>query len=264
MDPEFWIFLGVGFLAQIVDGALGMAYGVVSTTVLLSFGVPPAQASASVHVAEVFTTAASGTSHIIHKNVDWKLFRRLVIPGVIGGIIGAFILTEIDGDAIRPFITGYLAIIGIFILFKALRGRGRVESGAAREIGITAVPIGLSGGFLDAIGGGGWGPVVTSTVVASGNAPRQTIGTVNTAEFVVAVAISATFVVALVTGTWEGNQDIVGHAWAVGGLITGGVIAAPLAAWIVKIIPQKTLLISVGCLIVGLAGFQTAKYLGLI
>jgi uncharacterized protein len=264
MDPEFWIFFGVGFLAQIVDGALGMAYGVVSSTVLLAFGVPPAQASASVHVAEVFTTAASGTSHIMHKNVDWKLFRRLAIPGVIGGIIGAFILTEIDGEAIRPFITGYLAIIGIFILFKAFRNQNRPESDKAREIGIMATPIGLSGGFLDAIGGGGWGPIVTSSVVASGNPPRQTIGTVNSAEFVVTVAISATFIVALVTGTWEGSQDIAGHAWAVGGLITGGVIAAPLAAWVVKIIPQKNLMMLVGCLIIGLAGFQTAKLLGLM
>ncbi len=261
MDPEFWIFFGVGFLAQLVDGALGMAYGVVSSTVLLAFGVPPAQASASVHVAEVFTTAASGSSHILHKNVDWKLFRRLALPGAIGGIVGAYVLTEIDGDAIRPFITGYLAIIGVFILYKALSSN---KPHPHREIGHEASPLGLVGGFLDAVGGGGWGPVVTSSLVASGSAPRQTIGTVNTAEFVVTVAISATFVVALFTGTWEGNKDIAGHAWAVGGLIVGGVIAAPLAAWIVKIIAQRTLMIMVGVLIVAVAGFQTAKLVGLV
>ena len=260
MDPEFWIFFGVGFLAQLVDGALGMAYGVVSSTVLLAFGVPPAQASASVHVAEVFTTAASGTSHIAHKNVDWKLFRRLALPGAIGGIIGAFVLTEIDGDAIRPFITGYLAMIGIFILHKALNTKTHPQ----REIGTEAAPLGLAGGFLDAVGGGGWGPVVTSSLVASGSAPRQTIGTVNTAEFVVTVAISAAFIVALITGTWEGEKDIAGHAWAVGGLIAGGVIAAPLAAWVVKIVPQRTLMIMVGVLIIGVAGFQTAKLVGLV
>jgi uncharacterized protein len=260
MDPEFWIFFGVGFLAQLVDGALGMAYGVVSSTVLLAFGVPPAQASASVHVAEVFTTAASGTSHIAHKNVDWKLFRRLVIPGAIGGIIGAYVLTEIDGDAIRPFITGYLAMIGVFILYKALGTR----SPKPRTIGNEAAPLGLAGGFLDAVGGGGWGPVVTSTLMASGSAPRQTIGTVNTAEFIVTVAISATFIVTLFTGTWEGSKDIAGHAWAVGGLIAGGILAAPLAAWVVKLIPQRTLMIMVGVLIVGLAGFQTAKLVGLV
>jgi uncharacterized protein len=260
MDPEFWIFFGVGFLAQLVDGALGMAYGVVSSTVLLAFGVPPAQASASVHVAEVFTTAASGTSHALHKNVDWKLFRRLVVPGAIGGIIGAYILTKIDGDAILPFVTGYLAVIGIFILFKALNTKAHPQ----REIGLEAAPLGFVGGFLDAVGGGGWGPVVTSSLVASGSAPRQTIGTVNTAEFVVTVAISATFIVALFSGTWKGAADIAGHAWAVGGLIAGGVIAAPLAAWIVKIIPQRTLMIMVGVLILAVSGFRTAKLIGIV
>jgi uncharacterized protein len=237
-----------------------MAYGVVSSTVLLAFGVSPAMASASVHVAEVFTTAASGTSHALHKNVDWKLFRRLALPGAIGGIIGAYVLTEIDGDAIRPFITGYLAIIGVFILYKALH----VVAPKPREIGMEASPLGLVGGFLDAVGGGGWGPVVTSSLVASGSAPRQTIGTVNTAEFVVTVAISATFIIALFAGTWEGAKDVAGHAWAVAGLIVGGVIAAPLAAWVVKIVPQKTLMVMVGALIVIVAGIQTAKLVGLM
>lgn len=260
MDPEFWIFFGVGFLAQLVDGALGMAYGVVSSTVLLAFGVSPAMASASVHVAEVFTTAASGTSHALHKNVDWRLFRRLAVPGAIGGAIGAYVLTEIDGDAIRPFITAYLAVIGVFILYKALH----VDKPKPREIGLEASPLGFVGGFLDAVGGGGWGPVVTSSLVASGSAPRQTIGTVNTAEFVVTVAISATFIVALFAGTWGGAKDIAGHAWAVGGLIAGGVIAAPIAAWVVKIVPQKALMVMVGVLIVVVAGVQTAKLVGLM
>jgi uncharacterized membrane protein YfcA len=260
MDPEFWIFFGVGFLAQLVDGAMGMAYGVVSSTVLLAFGVPPAQASASVHVAEVFTTAASGTSHALHKNVDWKLFWRLALPGAVGGIIGAYVLTQINGEVIRPFITAYLAGVGIFILYKAFNARVQLQ----REIGIEAAPLGLAGGLLDAVGGGGWGPVVTSTLVARGSAPRQTIGTVNTAEFVVTSAISATFIIAFFSGAWEGSQDIQGHAWAVGGLIAGGVIAAPFAAWIVKLIEQKTLMIMVGTLIVLIAGFQTAKLLNLV
>ncbi|MEN9873239.1 MAG: hypothetical protein RL186_136 [Pseudomonadota bacterium] len=260
MDLEFWTFFGVGFIAQLVDGAMGMAYGVVSSTVLLAFGVPPAQASASVHVAEVFTTAASGTSHALHRNVNWRLFRRLALPGAIGGIIGAYVLTQIDGDAIRPFITAYLAIIGAFILYKGVTTLHRVP----REIGWEASPLGFAGGFLDAVGGGGWGPVVTSTLVASGSAPRQTIGTVNTAEFVVTIAISATFVIALFTGNWTGSKDIAGHAWAVGGLIAGGVLAAPVAAWVVKIIPQRTLMIMVGTLIILVAGFQTAKLFNLV
>lgn len=260
MDLEFWTFFGVGFLAQLVDGAMGMAYGVVSSTVLLAFGVPPAQASASVHVAEVFTTAASGTSHALHKNVNWRLFRRLVVPGAIGGILGAYVLTQIDGNAIRPFITAYLAIIGAFILYKGLVTHHRPP----REIGWEAAPLGLAGGLLDAVGGGGWGPVVTSTLVVSGSAPRQTIGTVNTAEFVITVAISATFIIALLTGNWVGSKDIAGHAWAVGGLIAGGVLAAPVATWMVKIIQQRTLMIMVGTLIILIAGFQTAKLFNLV
>jgi uncharacterized protein len=261
VDPDFWIFFGVGFLAQLVDGALGMAYGIVSSTVLLAFGVPPAHASASVHAAEVFTTAASGTSHALHKNVDWKLFRRIAIPGAIGGCIGAYILTEIDGDTIRPFITAYLAIIGCFILIKA---QNHKPEKAHREVGKEATPLGLVGGFLDAIGGGGWGPVVTSTIMASGAAPRQTIGTVNTAEFVVTVAISATFLIAILSGSWEDARDLIDHGWAVAGLVAGGILGAPLAAWMVKIIPQRNLMILVGSLIIIVAGFQTAKAFGLV
>jgi uncharacterized membrane protein YfcA len=257
MDPEFWTFFFVGFLAQIVDGALGMAYGIVSSTVLLAFGVPPAQASASVHAAEVFTTAASGTSHVLHKNVDWKLFGRLAIPGAIGGMLGAYVLTEVDGDAIRPFITAYLAGIGVFILVRAFSRPPKPAT-----IGAEASPLAATGGFLDAIGGGGWGPIVTSTLVARGGAPRHVIGTVNTTEFVVTVAISATFLVTLLAGTWEGAKDLEGHAWAVAGLICGGILAAPLAAWVVKIIPQRRLLVLVGGLIVIVAGMQTARLMG--
>jgi uncharacterized protein len=260
MDPEFWIFLGVGFLAQLVDGALGMAYGVVCSTVLLAFGVSPAVASASVHAAEVFTTAASGTSHALHKNIDWKLFRRLAIPGIIGGAAGAYLLTAVDGDLLRPFVTGYLAIIGVFILYKALHQ----SAPKSRVIGNEALPMGLGGGFLDAVGGGGWGPVVTSSLMASGSAPRQTIGTVNAAEFLVTCAISATFLITIITGSWLEGQDLRGHAWAVGGLIAGGVLAAPLAAWVVKVIKQRTLMILVGTLILLLAGFQTARLTGLV
>lgn len=258
IDPEFWIFLGVGFLAQLVDGALGMAYGVVCSTVLLAFGVPPAQASASVHVAELFTTAASGVSHAAHKNVDWKLFRRLALPGAAGGCVGAYVLTEVDGDLIRPFVTAYLAFMGLFIVWKALNGRPKPH----REPGREATPLAATGGFLDAVGGGGWGPIVTSSLMAGGSPPRQTVGTVNTTEFVVTAAISATFIIALFSGTWEDGKDLEGHAWAVGGLIIGGICAAPLAAWVVKLIPAKRLMLLVGVLIMALAGFQTARQIG--
>lgn len=163
---DFLLFLLVGFLAQIVDGALGMAYGVISSTVLLSFGVPPATASASVHAAEVFTTAASAGSHTVNKNVNWKLFVPLALGGVVGGSIGAFVLTSIDGDAIRPFITAYLAVMGLVIIWRATRQtRERIFP---RKF---AGPLGLAGGFFDAVGGGGWGPTVATTLVGTGQDP---------------------------------------------------------------------------------------------
>lgn len=248
------LFALVGFVAQIIDGALGMAYGVVSSTVLLAFGVPPATASASVHAAEVFTTAASAGSHVAHKNVNWRLFGLLAAGGVVGGVLGAFVLTSIDGDLIKPFIVVYLGLMGAVILWRAWRG--------VKPRPITSkwpAPLGLVGGFMDAVGGGGWGPTVTSTLVGSGENPRMAIGTANTAEFLVTVAISATFVWALVSGHWENAEDVLDHAWAVGGLIIGGVLAAPLAGWVTKIVPVKVLTWIVGTLVVLLAAYQAAR-----
>jgi hypothetical protein len=259
MDPDFWLFMAVGFAAQLVDGALGMAYGVISSTVLLAFGVPPAQASAAVHAAEVFTTGASGASHMAHRNVDWKLFRRLAPAGAAGAVLGAYVLTSVDGDAIRPFVTGYLAILGVLILLKALGPPAR-----PRQPGLEVVPLGAVGGFLDASGGGGWGPIVTSSLVASGQAPRTTIGTVNTVEFVVATTASAAFLIAMLSGHWEEAEGVVDHVWSVAGLIAGGLIAAPFAGYLTKLIPTRTLMILVGVLVLGLAGFQTVKALGWI
>ncbi|MGZ8406883.1 MAG: sulfite exporter TauE/SafE family protein, partial [Caulobacteraceae bacterium] len=185
MGEEFWLFLGVGFLAQIVDGALGMAYGVVSSTVLLAFGVPPATASASVHVAEMFTTAASAGSHVAHKNVDRRLFILLTIGGVIGGVLGAYVLTSIDGKLLKPYIVAYLGLMGCIILWRAFKGVAPKILSSAK----WPAPLGLVGGFMDAVGGGGWGPTVTTTIVGAGGDPRRAIGTVNTAEFFVTVAI---------------------------------------------------------------------------
>src|SRR6478672_2754910 len=167
----------IGFAAQLVDGALGMAYGQISSTLLISLGVPPAAASAGVHTAETFTTAVSGISHTAHRNVDWKLFARLVIPGVIGGILGAYVLTRISAATARPIVLTYLACIGLWLLW-----RGIMHRHAEKEPKI-AEPLGLIGGFLDAAGGGGWGPVVTSNLLVQGGTPRKVIGTVNTAEF---------------------------------------------------------------------------------
>lgn len=247
----------VGFLAQIVDGSLGMAYGVISSTVLLSFGVPPATASASVHAAEVFTTAASAGSHAVNKNVDWKRFAPLALGGVLGGMVGAFVLTSIDGNAVKPWITGYLALMGLLILWRAWRG----VKPRPFPIKLTP-PLGLFGGFFDAVGGGGWGPTVTTTLVGAGDEPRRSIGTANAAEFFVTAAISATFLAAMLTGHWEEAEGITQHAYAVAGLILGGLLAAPLAGFVVRIAPVRLLTFAVGILVMLVAGYQTARLIG--
>lgn len=254
----FFLFLLVGVLAQAVDGALGMAYGVISSSVLLAMGVPPAAASASVHGAEVFTTAASAGSHILHKNVEWRLFAPLAIAGVIGGVLGAYILTGIDGGVIKPFIIVYLALIGLYILWKAR------QDNPPRHIRPPwlMAPLGLVGGFFDAIGGGGWGPTVSSALVGAGQEPRRAIGTANTAEFFLTVAISAAFVWAFVTGHWENAEGLQDHAAAVAGLVVGGLIAAPFAGLITKKVPRKALAYAVGVLLLLLSAFQGLQLAG--
>jgi uncharacterized membrane protein YfcA len=241
---QFLIFVGVGLLAQLVDGALGMAYGVVSNAVLLALGLPPAVASATVHTAEIFTTGVSGGAHALFGNVDWKSFRRLAIPGVIGGVIGAWFLASVPGDAIKPFVYAYLLILGVVVLVRAA---GKVVSHhRVRHKGI----LGFVAGLLDAIGGGGWGPIATSTLLARGGAVRHTIGTVNAAEFVVTLAISTTLIAHMGVQHWP----------IVLGLLTGGVMAAPLAAWLVRHLPPRYVMVAVGCLIVGISLYQLGNY----
>ena len=228
-------FILVGFAAQLVDGALGMAFGVISTTLLVSLGVPPASASASVHAVEVFTTGASGVSHTLHKNVSWRLFRRIMIPGVIGGILGAYVLTEIPAEMARPFVLAYLAAIGAYLVWRGTRRVLRHRHARVVE------PLGFAGGFLDAAGGGGWGPVVTSNLLAQGAHPRKVIGTVNTAEFFLAITISATFLAAL---GWEA------FTLSMAGLLIGGVAAAPLGGYVARHVPAKGLLLVVGAVLI--------------
>ena len=238
-------FIIVGFAAQIVDGALGMAFGVISTTLLVSRGVDPALASASVHAVEVFTTGASGVSHVAHKNVNWRLFRRIVIPGMIGGVLGAYVLTQVSASTARPFVLTYLAAIGLYLLWRALRHAHRERHPRIVE------PLGLAGGFLDAAGGGGWGPVVTSNLLAQGAHPRKVIGTVNTAEFFIALTISATFLLSL-------RSEALTNAMA--GLLIGGIAAAPFGAFAAKRIPARPLLVIVSIVLVAtsLYGIWTA------
>ena len=238
MDLSILLYVLVGFIAQIIDGALGMASGVSSNTFLLSLGLPPAAASASVHMAEVVTTGVSGVAHWRLGNIDWKLVKRLLIPGVIGGIGGAYLLTSIDGDILKPYISAYLLIMGAFILYKAFNQNGHVNDGTHTA---RVSVLGLIGGFCDAIGGGGWGPVVTTTLVARGKNPRLTIGSVNFSEFFVTFAQSVIFVLTLrFSQYWQ----------IILGLLVGGAIAAPLAARVTRTLPLKGLMIMVGTLII--------------
>ncbi len=223
----------VGFVAQLVDGALGMGYGVTSTTLLLTVGLTPAVASASVHFAELGTTLASGTAHWRFGNVDWKTVTRLALPGGIGGFLGAYVLSNVDASAARPWVSLVLSILGVLILIRAIKGAPVAVKAFTPRLR-TLGPLGIFAGFLDAAGGGGWGPVTTSTLMASGRMePRKVIGTVSASEFLVSLGASIGFLLGL------GAQAIAWDAVAV--LLLGGVIAAPIAAWLVRKIDHRSL-----------------------
>jgi uncharacterized protein len=245
MWEDVILFTAVGFAAQLIDGALGMAYGLSATTVLLSLGTAPAMASASVHAAEVFTTAASGFSHWRLGNVDPKLVVRLAVPGMIGGATGAYLLANLPGESIRPAIAVYLFGMGVLIVWRAVRRPFQEE--APRHV----IPLGLFGGFIDAVGGGGWGPIVATTLVGRGAVPRLAIGSVNLAEFFVTVTVSGTF---LATVGLELMPIIVG-------LILGGVVAAPFAALATRHIPDRPLMLLVGAVIVLLSLRELVRWL---
>lgn len=231
---EILPFVAVGFAAQLVDGALGMAFGVISNVLLISLGVAPAAASAGVHTVETFTTCVSGVSHIAHRNVDWKLLARLALPGMIGAAVGAYLLTQIDAATAKPLVLAYLTVIGLFLVWRGIRYPPHHKPPR------FVAPLGLAGGFLDAAGGGGWGPVVTGNLLAQGAEPRKTIGTVNTSEFLVTLTSAITFIATL---------GLAAFTVATLGLLIGGVIAAPVGAWLVKRIPAKSLLVLVGILL---------------
>lgn len=235
MWEDFLLYVAVGLVAQMVDGAIGMAYGVTSTSVLLSFGVAPATASACVHAAETFTTAASGAAHWKLGNVDKRLMLRLAVPGMIGGALGAYVLSNIEGKSIKPYIAAYLLIMGLYIIYQAVRKDVR-----EREPPRHVAPLGFAGGFVDSIGGGGWGPIVTTTLIGQGTAPRYAIGSVNLSEFFVTLTISLTFLFTIGLELWP----------IITGLIAGGMVAAPFAALATKHLPDKPLMIIVGCVVI--------------
>jgi len=233
MDSELLLFISIGFVAQLVDGALGMAFGILCSSGLLALGLPPALASASVHAAETATTAMSGLSHFYNRNLDKRLFLQLVVPGVLGGIFGAYLLTGLPERAVRIFVAVYLVAMAALIFGRAL---GHIQGRRHPPPQL----LGVGGGFLDAIGGGGWGPLVASVLLATGNEARRSIGTVNCAEFFVTVAISVTFLLHL---------DISRYGHVVLGLIIGGGMAAPLAGYLLRIMPQKLALSLVGVVV---------------
>lgn len=239
-------FIAIGFVAQMVDGALGMAFGVISNTLLISMGVPPAAASAGVHTIKNFTGFVSGLAHVLHKNVDWGLFWRLLLPGMMGGLIGAWALVKIDAAVAKPVVLAYLAAVGVYLLIRGLR-----SAPVERKPRIVA-PIGFAGGFLDAAGGGGWGPVVTSNLLLQGANPRRVVGTVNTAEFFLSVTITVAFISSI-------GFEAIGTATL--GLLVGGVAAAPFGAWIARHVRTRLLLTMVGVVLTTTSVFSLWKAL---
>lgn len=262
MDPllaSFLIFFAVGFAAQLIDGAVGMAYGVTAATVLLAFGVPPATVSASVHASKVFTGAASASAHVLHGNVEKRLVVWLAAGGVAGGVIGAYVVTSLPAATLKPAIVAYLGVMGLVILVRAWRS---IET--TRRRFRYPLPLGVVGGFLDSIGGGGWGPTVNTTLIGAGAEPRMAIGSTNTAEFFVAVAVSSAFLVLLVTGHWDEADGLADNLWPVLGLIAGGLLAAPLAARITRVLPAKRMGGIVGCVVIALAAWQGLQLAGVL
>ncbi len=235
----------VGFLAQFVDGAIGMAYGLTASSVMLAQGVPPAMASAGVHAAEVVTTALSGAAHWRLGHVVPRLLVRLAVPGIVGGVVGALVASALPMELLKPAVSVYLMVMGLVVLRRAVSSRVPDASLATRD----AAPIGLGGGFLDAVGGGGWGPLVTSTLIGRGLDPKLAIGSSNAAEFFVTVAVTVAFMTSIGVGVWP----------IVLGLVIGGAIAAPFAALATRLMPTRPLMGVVGLVIVSLSGWTLLR-----
>jgi uncharacterized protein len=232
--PGFWMFFAIGFVAQIFDGALGMGFGVISSTTLTALGYPRAAVSGAVNGAKIFTGLSSGLAHIYYRNIDWKLFSQLVIGGLVGAIPGALLVAKSDGVALSLFISSYLIIVGIFIVRKARQPHKQLATPARSFI------VGIAGGFLEAVSGV-WGPLVTSSMVAMGSTPRTVIGTVNLAEFVVAI---------VVFGILVHHIELATIGYSVMALAFGALFASPFAAKLTTEIPRKSLMMGVGILVI--------------
>lgn len=238
----------VGMLAQFVDGALGMAYGVTAASFFLAVGFTPAVASASVHVAKLFTSGASALSHWRMGNIERSLLWRLVLPGIVGALVGVYVVTNADGTWLKPYVNGYLLFMGIWIIIKAF---WKVQSVATGKPGTISL-VGFVGAFVDAIGGGGWGPVVTTSMLGTGREARYVVGTVNTAEFFVTLVSGVTLALVVSVQAWE----------SVAGLILGGMLMAPFAAWVAGRLPRTWLMVAVGILISCLSAWSLWQYVG--
>lgn len=234
IPSDFVLFVAIGFVAQLFDGALGMGFGVISYTVLSSVGIPHTVVSASVNGAKIFTGAVSGASHIRHKNIDWRMFSLLAGCGAVGGILGVFMLTQVPAEIIRPIIAAYLTLVGFYVIIRAYRANP-AEVSTQR----TAI-IGGAGGFLEATAGV-WGPLVTSNLIASGSKPRYAVGSGNLAEFVVAFAV-ATMLLA--------HIGLESFSKAVIGLLVGAAVSAPIAARFARQLPARTLTVGVGLMVI--------------
>ena len=244
MSVPFYVFIIVGLLAQSVDGALGMAYGITSSSLLLGIGLAPAVVSASVHAAEVATTGISGISHGYFGNIDRKLLIKLALPGALGGMVGALLLSHLDTPWLRPIIAVYLLILGVYLIARAYWGLNK----AARVSHVKTTAV--IAGFLDAVGGGGWGPMTTTRLISQNMEPRYAIGTVNAAEFFVSLAITIVFFSTL---------DL-SHLNTILGLLIGGAIAAPFAAWLTKHLPARITMAVVGSLVVIISIINIWRY----
>lgn len=246
LPPDFLTYVAIGFAAQLVDGALGMAYGITASSLLLGLGVPPAVTSATVHAAECFTTGSSALSHRAFGNIDRRLFRRLLLPAVLGAGTGAYLLAHIDGKALVPWVAGYLLLLGALIVLRAFRD---CPSNAVTS---HLAPLGFGGAFVDAIGGGGWGPIVASNLLARGNSFRLTVGSVNAVEFFVTLTASLVFLLTLGLAHWQ----------VIAGLALGGVAAAPLGAWLVRYARPRPMSIAVGLIVIALSVRTLARHFG--
>jgi uncharacterized protein len=251
---DFWIFAIIGFLAQLIDGSLGMGYGMISSSALLVAGVPPAFASAATHAAKLFTSTTSAISHYTLGNVDRRIFMRLALMGSVGGVLGAFLITQVNGAAVKPYVMAYLALIGVLIIYRSFSAVDDVKK-HPQHAELPSL-IGAAGGFADGIGGGGWGPVTTTSLLATHHDPRLTVGSVNASEAVITFSIILAFILTHITGVWRDAGDLGTLVMPVAGLIAGGVPAAIFAGYLPQMVNARKLSAAVGLMVIAVAGQQ--------